>query len=90
MPAVVRMDDTGSGHGAYGDTVVDLASTDTIVNGKGVHRVGDTLVSHADHGRSSAEGSTDVIVNGMGAVRVGDPVDCGGMHVDGSDDVMVN
>lgn len=94
MPPVVRLTDIASGHGSFPPTDVIEASTDVICNGLGVHRLGDNIRPHPspspspEHPRHSAVASTDVTCNGRGVVRIGDAVDCGGILVTGSGNVI--
>lgn len=94
MPPVVRLTDIASGHGSFPPTNVIEASSDTICNGLGVHRLGDAIQPHASpspspiHSRASAVASTDVTCNGRGVVRIGDAVNCGGILVTGSGNVI--
>lgn len=88
MPAVTRLGDTCSGHGCFPPRVNDEASTDTFVNGLGVHRVGDHWVTHCCgpicHDGLADEGSATVFVNGKAVMRIGDMVSCGSVSAQGS------
>ena len=96
MPPVTRLGDIGSGHGSFPPTANISGSPDTIVNGLALHRVGDALAPHGSpspappHGRVSAVGSPDTIINGKPATRIGDAIACGGIHVNGSPDTIIN
>ena len=80
MPGVCRLTDICTGHGCWPPRPNAEASTDTFVNGLGVHRQGDAWKVHTcktSHAGVLAKGSTTVIVNGKQCGRCGDPVSCG-------------
>lgn len=95
MPGVVRLGDTDSGHGSCLPRKNNSASSDVFVNGKGVHRQGDTWLPHPGvgihcaHSGSTAQGSPTVFVNGKAVARIGDPISCGGTCATGSSDVII-
>ncbi len=93
MPAVSRLDDQCTGHGAFPPRASTSASPDVFVNGIAVHRQGDSWAVHCDpspscHGSALAMGSGSVFVNGLPIARVGDPVACGSSIAQGSPDVF--
>jgi len=96
MPPAVRLGDVALGHGSFPPTNTCAASSDTIINNKGAHRVGDAIIPHGSpspsppHGRAAAVGSPDTFVNGRPLVRIGDAVNCGGMLATGSPDTIIN
>lgn len=94
MPAVVRLEDTCTGHGCYPSRPNASASPNVFVNNRGAHRVGDAWQSHccgpACHGSNQASGSPTVFVNGCALARVGDAVACGSANATGSPDVFAN
>ena len=96
MPPVTRLTDIGSGHGSFPPTENIEGSSDTFVNGLNLHRAGDHLANHGSpspsppHERISAIGSPDTIINGKSATRIGDAIACGGIHVMGSPDTIIN
>ncbi len=96
MPPAVRLDDIGLGHGSFPPTPTVGASGDTIINGKGAHRVGDAVGAHGSpspsppHPRATSVGSPDTFVNGKAAVRIGDAIGCGGTLASGSPDTIIN
>lgn len=98
MPPAVRGSgtDTASGHGSFPPTKTSGCSSNVIINGKGAHRQGDSIISHGSpspspvHSRSAAGGSPNTLVNGKPLVRLGDPVSCGGSLVTGSRNVLCN
>lgn len=72
-------------------------SEDVIINDLGAHRETDEGPCNCPHaGRfKSIEGSPDVLVNDLPQTRIGDETKCKkcglkGVHVTGSDDVIVN
>ncbi len=91
--SVVRLGDTGTGHGCFPPRANSSASGDVFVNGLGAHRVGDSWESHGcptciPHGGAQASGSGTVFANGKALARVGDSIDCGSSNADGSPDVF--
>jgi len=92
MPAVTRLGDVCSGDGCFGPRVNDEASTDVLVNKKGVHREGDHWVSHCCgpvcHDGVLEKGSSTVFVNKKPAARIGDPITCGAVSAQGSPSVF--
>jgi len=96
MPPIVRLGDTGSGHGSFPPTNVCNNSDDSNANSLGICRQGDCLGSHGSpspsppHSRAACGGSSDTFVNSRPVIRIGDPVCCGGMLVTGSPDIIVN
>lgn len=90
---IVRLGDTCSGHGCYPSRANISASENVFVNGRGVHRVGDSWDTHCCgpvcHGGIAATGSSTVFVNGKPACKVGDKVDCGSTMATGSENVSI-
>ena len=89
-----RLTDMGSGHGSYPPTPIMSASPNVLINGRAAARMGDALVPHtkpkrSPHPRSIAAGSATVTINGQPAARVGDPIDCGGVIMKGSPNVLI-
>lgn len=93
MPAICRLGDECTGHGCWPPRVNDEASTDTFVNGLGVHRVTDHWVTHccgpACHDSEAEQGSATVFVNGLAVMRVGDKIACGSAVAQGSPNVFI-
>ncbi|MGX9855777.1 PAAR domain-containing protein [Limimaricola variabilis] len=93
MPAVSRIGDMGSGHGAFPPRASTGGSGTVFANGIGVHRQGDAWPVHCNsdgscHPGVLASGSGTVYANGKALGRVGDPVDCGSTIAVGSGDVF--
>jgi uncharacterized Zn-binding protein involved in type VI secretion len=92
MPAVVRLGDQCTGHGAFPPRVNDSASGDVFANGIGVHRVGDHWVTHCAgipcHDSVQASGSSTVFANGKPVARIGDSIACGSANAAGSSTVF--
>lgn len=94
MPGIVRLGDQCSGHSCYPPRENSSASKNVFVNGKGVHRVGDSWKKHkckrrhGNHAGNLKKGSSTVFVNGRGVGRKGDPVSCGSKCDECSDDVF--
>jgi len=91
MPAVVRLGDKCSGHGCFPSRPNAEASSDTFVNGRGVHRLGDNWQPHCCggcHSGVASSGSSSVFVNGKPVCRIGDSISCGSTMMEGSNDVF--
>lgn len=88
-----RLNDPQSGHSAFPPSPCNSSSSNVIINGKGVMRVGDTFVKHCATGGCHvpvlAKGSSTVIVNGKQMGRMGDSTACGGVVMIGSSNVIV-
>lgn len=94
MGKAARNGDAGDGHGCFPPTTITGGSPDIIINGRPAARQGDPLAAHgcgdcSPHGRVIAEGSSTVIFNGKPAARTGDAIDCGGVIIGGSGDVII-
>lgn len=94
MPAASRLNDPCTGHGCFPPRNNASASSDVLVNGKGVHREGDDWAAHccgpSCHSGKTAQGSPNVFTNGKAKARIGDPVDCGSAIASGSSNVFLN
>lgn len=93
MPAVTRLGDMCTGHGAFPPRPSTSGSGNVFVNGIPVHRKGDSWASHCNsrpscHGGTLASGSSTVFANGKDIGRIGDPVDCGSSVATGSSNVF--
>jgi uncharacterized Zn-binding protein involved in type VI secretion len=93
MPAVTRLGDRCTGHGAYPPRSNTSASNNVFVNGIGAHRQGDSWAVHCNprpscHGSVLGSGSSSVYVNGKQLGRIGDPVACGSAVANGSGNVF--
>lgn len=92
MPAVCRLGDQCTGHGAFPARPNAAGSGDVLINGIPAHRQGDGWEAHCSpsscHGGATAEGSATVFVNGQPLARIGDAVDCGSTVAQGSPDVF--
>ncbi|MBN3181935.1 S-type pyocin domain-containing protein [Pectobacterium brasiliense] len=98
MPGAARLNDIGSGHDCFPETPIIEGSSDVIINGQPAARQGDAVLLHgcpcpnAPHGvhsRKIAEGSSTVIINGKNAARIGDGINCGGVIISGSGNVII-
>ena len=85
MPGCARLGDICSGTGGPSRPNIE-ASTDTLVNGLGIHRQGDAWDLYG----YLVSGSPNVIVNGKQCGRWGDPVSCGSVVITCSSDVIIN
>ena len=94
MPSIVRLGDTGSGHGCFPPRVNDQGSPNVFVNGIPAHRLGDHWTVHccsgSCHDSVMAAGSPNVFVNGLPVARIGDGVACGSVAAQGSPNVFAN
>lgn len=92
MPAVARLGDKCTGHGAYPPRANDQASGNVFVNNIAVHRQGDHWPTHCAgpvcHDSTLSAGSGTVFVNNMPIGRIGDAVACGSAIAEGSDTVF--
>lgn len=89
MPGAARLNDIGSGHGNSPETPIISGSPDVLINGQPAARVGDDLAPHSAHPRSITQGSSTVFINGKPAARIGDGIDCGGVIISGSGNVII-
>jgi len=91
MPAITRLEDESAGHG-FSARPNNQASGTVFVNGKGVHRQGDSWPLHClgpvCHTSKTETGSSTVFINNVQCARIGDPLDCGDMIAQGSDTVF--
>lgn len=90
---VHRLGDLCSGHGCFGSRPNAGASGTVLINGLGVHRVGDPWQAHCCphhgcHGAVQETGSGTVFANGLPIARIGDSVSCGSRNQTGSADVL--
>lgn len=90
---VVLLGDLGSDHQGFPPTPVIAGSTDVLVDGKPVARVGDPLAVHSKpkhppHPRTIASGSGTVLINGLPAAVTGGAISCGGVTL-GSGSVTI-
>lgn len=93
MPAVTRLGDSCTGHGAFPPRSSSGGSGDVYANGIAVHRQGDSWAVHCNptpscHGSTLAAGSGTVYANGKQLGRIGDPVACGSSVAGGSGSVF--
>ncbi|POD98856.1 type VI secretion system PAAR protein [Pectobacterium odoriferum] len=98
MPGAARLNDIGSGHDCFPETPITEGSPDVIINGQPAARKGDAVLlhdcpcpdaPHGPHSRKITEGSSTVIINGKPAARIGDSINCGGVIISGSDNVII-
>ena len=89
MPGAARLNDIGSGHGNSPETPIISGSPDVLINDQPAARVGDNLAPHSGHPRSITQGSSTVFINGKPAARIGDGIDCGGVIISGSGNVII-
>ena len=97
MPGAARVGDIGSAHGCFVPTPIISASNGVFINGQPAARQGDALAphgggcsgKHGSHPRTIAGGSTGVWIDGKPAARLGDAIDCGGVIISASNDVII-
>ncbi|KHS78603.1 type VI secretion system PAAR protein [Pectobacterium brasiliense] len=96
MPGAARLNDIGSGHNCFPETPITEGSPNVIINGQPAARKGDAVLlhdcpntPHGLHSRKIAEGSSTVIINGKPAARIGDSINCGGVIISGSGNVII-
>lgn len=90
---VVLLGDIGTDHNGFPPTPVIAGSSDVLIDGKPVARVGDPLAPHSKpkhppHPRAIASGSSTVLINGLPAAVTGGTVSCGGVTI-GSGSVVI-
>ncbi|EBA00404.1 hypothetical protein MELB17_04772 [Marinobacter sp. ELB17] len=91
--AVVLLGDLGSDHSGFPPTPVIAGSTNVLIDGKPVARLGDPLAPHSKpkhppHPRAIAAGSSTVVINGIPAGVTGSAISCGGVVI-GSGSVVI-
>jgi Uncharacterized conserved protein len=98
MPGAARLGDTAGGHGCFPPTLVTSASAGVMINGQPAARLSDAAAPHGcpcpktphgHHGRQIAVGSPGVMIDGKPAARIGDALNCGGVLISGSGDVII-
>lgn len=94
MPKAARLKDMGGPHGCYPPSPIISASSNVFINGQPAARLGDSVAPHdcrncPSHPRTIASGSASVFINGRPAARAGDAINCGGVIISGSDNVII-
>lgn len=96
MPKACRvLEDLCTGHDCFPPRQCDEGSPDVFVNGRQLHREGDSWLTHCCpitlecHASVLDKGSPTVFANGKEAGRVGDPVACGSDVATGSPNVFI-
>ena len=84
----------GGPHGCYPPSPIISASSNVFINGQPAARLGDSVAPHGcsncpPHPRTIASGSASVFINGRPAARIGDAVNCGGVIISGSANVII-
>ena len=74
MPTAARLNDKGTQHDGYHETVITAGSPTVSVNGLPAARMGDPLTPHSKpehppHPRKIAGGSATVFIDGLPAAR---------------------
>ena len=92
MPAISFLGAMSAGHDGFNPRPNLEASSNVFVNGKGIHRVGDSWEIHCDstscHDGVEASGSSSVFINGRALARIGDSISCGDIIAEGSPNVF--
>ena len=88
MPLAARLNDKGTQHDGYRETVIIAASSTVFIDGLPAARQGDPLTPHdkpkqPPHPRKIARGSSTFFIDGLPAARTGDAIDCGGVVIGG-------
>lgn len=86
MALAARLNDKGTQHDGYRETVIIAGSPTVFIGGIPAARMGDPLTphdkpEHPPHPRKIASGSPTVFFDGLPAARTGDKVDCGGVII---------
>lgn len=97
MPGGARKGDLAKGHGCFPDSPVIQGSPDVFINGLSAARLGDAVEAHSctcgkdcgTHSRIISEGSATVFINGRPAATVSHGINCGGVIISGSGDVII-
>jgi uncharacterized Zn-binding protein involved in type VI secretion len=88
MSAVALLTSICTGHGGFPPRLATSASTNTFIEGIGVHCVGDTWAEHSDghssHSSVLATGSPKTFLKGLPVGRVGDAIACGSLVATGA------
>lgn len=86
MPLAAKLNDKGTQHDGYRETMITAGSPSVFIDGLPAARQGDPLTphdkpEHPPHPRKIAGGSSSVFIDGIPAARTGDVVDCGGVVI---------
>lgn len=86
MPFAAKLNDKGTQHDGYYETVIIAGSTTVFIDRLPAARMGDPLTPHSkpehpSHPRKIAGGSGTVFIDGFPAARTDDAVDCGGVVI---------
>jgi uncharacterized Zn-binding protein involved in type VI secretion len=84
-----RLSDIDTGHPPSPPTPVITGSVNVLINSMPAGRQGDMLVPHHPGVRLINEGSSSVLINGQPAARVTDAINCGGVLITGSANVLI-
>ena len=90
---MTRLGDIGGHHDSCPNVPLVSCSENVFVNGRGAGRVSDSYAGHSCfihpvHTPHIASGSSSVFVNGLPLARIGDATDCGGVVIEGSENVF--
>ncbi|ECG8517801.1 type VI secretion system PAAR protein [Salmonella enterica subsp. salamae] len=94
MSLATKLNDKGTQHDGYYETVIIAGSSTVSIDGLPAARQGDPLTphdkpKHPPHPRRISGGSSTVFIDGKPAARDGDSIDCGGVVV-GSGTVSID
>lgn len=86
MPSAAKLNDKGTQHDGYCETVITAGSPTVFIDNLAAARKGDPLTPHdkpefPPHPRKIASGSGTVFIDGLPAARTGDAIDCGGVVI---------
>ncbi|EAS1760890.1 type VI secretion system PAAR protein [Salmonella enterica] len=88
MPTAARLNDKGTQHDSYYETVIITSSLMIFIDRLPVARMGGPLTPHSKpehppHPRKIAGGSSTAFIDDLPAARTGDGMDCDGVVIGG-------
>ena len=86
MPSAAKLNDKGTQHDGYRETVITAGSPTVFIDNLAAARKGDPLPPHdkpenPPHPRKIASGSGTVFIDVLPAARTGDAIACGGVVI---------
>lgn len=91
---IATIGSVSTGHADFPPRETVEGSSDVFAEGAGVHRVGDSWITHCNnagecHEGDTVSGSSTVYCNGRQVARIGDPISCGDRIATGKSTVIV-
>lgn len=91
---IATIGSVSTGHSDWPSRNTVVGSSNVFSEGSGVHRVGDSWVTHCNsknicHEGNTSSGSSSVFCNGKKVARIGDAISCGDMIATGKNSVNV-